>query len=239
MALKAPPVVPPVPFTWTGIYIGGFGGGAWGSRDPTDLNAYADTEAGTSTTIPHAWAYGTGSSPLVGGTIDLDYQTGWFVVGAEGQAGYIHLSGSAPDPLSPGLDVVSSATLGNWFWFAGGRAGVAWDRALFYGKVGAVFTQASATITDTCSVAPCGAMTIAASGSYHDQASLAVGGGIEYAFAQNWSVRLEYMYWALNNKFNVAGVASNGFTYNWQHNFSGLETVMLGVGYTFNTMGSH
>jgi outer membrane immunogenic protein len=234
MVLKAPPaVLPPVPFTWTGIYFGGFAGAGWGSEDPTDINQYAGAE-GAIPAAGHTWAYPVSASPLLGATLDLDYQVGWLVFGPEFQIGYVHSSGSGPDPLSPGLDVVSSATLGDWWWFAGGRVGFAQDRLLYYGKIGAVFTNAHAAVNDSCTIAPCGPLTINATGSYSDAASLAVGGGIEWAFATDWSVRVEYMYWALHNQFDVAGVASNGFVYNWSHVFSGMSTVMLGLGYTFN-----
>jgi len=234
MAVKAPVIAAPVPFSWTGIYFGATLGGGWGSEDPTDINSYGDTEAGTSHLIPHSWAYGVGGTPLLGFTLDLNYQVGWLVVGLEGQGGYMHLSGSGADPLSPGLDVVSSSEMGDWYWFAGGIAGVAWDRVLFYGKGGWVFTHASANVVDSCSVGPCGALTIAATGNTNGATSWAAGGGIAYAFNANWSARLEYMYWNLNNNFNATGTASNGFVYNWSHTFSGLQTVTLGLGYTFN-----
>lgn len=229
--VKAPPMAPP--FSWTGIYIGGFGGGGWGSEDPTDINQYAGTE-GAIPAAGHTWLYGVGSSLLFGGTIGANYQMGPLVIGAEVQAGYVHLTGSGPDPLSPGLDVVSSSKLGDWYWLPAARVGYAWDRTLFYGKVGAVFTPVSGTVTDTCTAGPCGPMTIAATGSASNQVSLAAGGGIEYAFTNNWSARAEYMYWSLNNHFNVAGTASNGFVYNWEHSFSGMHTVTLGLSYAFH-----
>jgi opacity protein-like surface antigen len=40
MPVKAPPVVAPPPFTWTGCYVGGYVGGAWAAADDavfTDL----------------------------------------------------------------------------------------------------------------------------------------------------------------------------------------------------------
>jgi outer membrane immunogenic protein len=240
IAVKAPapapiytkaPLAPP--FTWTGVYVGGFAGGGWGSEDPTDINQYAGTE-GAVPAAGHTWAYSVGSTPLFGGMIGANYQAGQFVVGVEAQVGYVHLSGSGPDPLSRGLDVVSSSTLGDWYWLPAGRVGYAWDRTLFYGKAGVVFTQASATITDSCAAAPCGPLTIAAAGSANNQASFAGGGGIEYAFTNNLSARLEYMYWSLHNQFNVAGTASNGFVYNWSHSFSGLNTVTFGLSYAFH-----
>src|SRR6266545_2878762 len=79
---KAPPVLAPVPlFTWSGCYIGGHVGGAWGRKD------FSDTGTGK--------FVGDGSAPqsirvdtsgfLGGGQIGCDYQfaPNW-LVGVEG-----------------------------------------------------------------------------------------------------------------------------------------------------------
>jgi outer membrane immunogenic protein len=231
---KAPVVAAPVPFSWTGFYIGGFVGGAWGSEDPTDLNEYAFQ---TLASVPrsgvfHNWAYDLKPSVIAGGTIGYNYQIGSVVVGIEGEAGFIRLSGSGADPLSPGLDVVSSSTLGDWYGMITGRGGVVWDRALIYAKGGAVFTRERGTITDGCFVLPCGPVGITATGSV-DVVAPVLGGGIEYAFTREWSAKIEYLYWALDKHFLVTGVATNTATYSWDHSFSALQTVKLGLNYSF------
>jgi outer membrane immunogenic protein len=109
------------------------------------------------------------------------------------------------------------------------------DRTLVYGKGGVVFTHEDANIVDSCVgngtvAAPCGPLTINATGS-NDEAAWVGGGGVEYAFDDHWSAKAEYLYWALNNRFNVSGIANNGHTYNWEHSFTGLHTVKLGVNY--------
>jgi outer membrane immunogenic protein len=227
---KAPVAVPPA-FTWTGFYVGGYGGGGWGSEDPVDINEYAGQTITNGT--GHIWRYNTGSSFIGGGTIGFNYQWGNIVLGLEGEAGYVHLSGSGADPRSPGLDVISSSQLGDWYGIAAGRIGYAWDRVLLYGKAGVVFTSVNANISDTCKALPCGPVTISASGSKDNVASLAVGGGLEYALTNNWSIKGEYIYWSLNNHFLVTGVASNNASYSWDHSFSGLHTLKLGVNYRF------
>jgi outer membrane immunogenic protein len=232
--VKAPVVAAPVPFSWTGFYFGGFVGGGWGSEDPTDLNEYAfQTLAGVPRSgVFHNWAYQLEPSVIAGGTIGYNYQIGNFVLGVEGEAGYIRLSGSAADPLSPGLDVNSSASLGDWYGIIAGRAGFVWDRALVYGKGGAVFTRERGTITDSCTVLPCGPVAITATGSV-DVVAPVVGGGIEYAFTRQWSAKLEYLYWALDKHFLVSGVASNGAPYSWDHSFSAVHTLKFGINYSF------
>jgi outer membrane immunogenic protein len=231
---KAPIIAAPV-FTWTGFYVGGFVGGSSGSEDPTDLNEYdfqgvaGIPRSGTF----HNWAYRLKSSFIGGGTVGYNYQIGMWVLGIEGEAGFIRLTGSAPDPNSPGLDVVSSSALGNWYVIGAGRVGYAFDRWLAYVKGGAVFTRESATITDMCAVAPCGPVTIVATGT-RNVVKPVVGGGLEYAFTNAWSIKGEYLYWLLNdNGFAVTGVASNGATYSWQHSFSGVHTAKIGINYAF------
>lgn len=227
---KAPVAAPVAAPSWTGFYVGGSGGVGWGSEDPVDLNQYAGAE-GAANPVGHAWSYGMGTTFIGGGTIGYDQQFGMFVAGLEGDLGYINQTGSGADPRSPGMDVLSTAHLGDWYAIIAGRAGVVYDQALFYGKVGAGWTPMSATITDTCTVAPCGPLTISASGKASQDASLVVGGGIEYLISRNWSVKLEYLNWSLGTHFLVTGVASNGNTYSWDHVFSPLSTLMFGVNY--------
>jgi outer membrane immunogenic protein len=227
---KAPVVVPPPAPSWTGFYLGGSAGVGWGSEDPTDINQYAGAE-GAIPAASHTWRYPMGTTFIGGVGVGYDHQFGMFVAGLEGDFGYIHQTGSGRDPLSPGLDVLSTAHLGDWYAMIAGRAGVVYDRALFYGKVGGVWTPMSATITDSCVAAPCGPLTISATGKASGQPSLVYGGGIEYLLSPNWSVKLEYLNWSLGTHFLVTGVASNGNTYNWDHSFSALQTVMFGVDY--------
>ena len=236
---KAPVIAPPVAFSWTGFYVGGFGGAGFGSEDPVDLNEYGfQTIAG----IPrsgsnHMWAYDLQPGFFGGGTVGFNYQISNFVFGIEGEGGFMRLTGSARDPMSPGQDVLSTATLGDWYAMVTGRAGYAWDRALLYAKGGVVFTRENANILDSCvgngtPAAPCGPVTISATGTNNVTAPV-FGGGFEYAFTNNWSAKAEYLFWALHDHFNVTGVASNGATYAWEHSFSGLHTVKVGINYSF------
>lgn len=236
---KAPVVAAPLPFTWTGFYGGVFGGGGFGSEDPVDINEYAwqGLPGVPSNAAFHTWIYDMKPAGIFGGTLGFNYQTGSFVFGIEGEAGYIRSTGGAADLNSPGQDVRSDAVLGDWFGLIAGRVGYAWDRTLIYGKGGVVFTRAEATVTDTCvgvgtPAAPCGPLTIRATGS-SKEVSAVYGGGIEHAFANNWSAKIEYLFWDLDHKFLATGVASNGATYSWAHAFTGMHTVKLGINYIF------
>ena len=118
-------VVPPV-FTWSGIYIGGNGGYSFGTTTPS-LGGLSG--AGFST-----------NGIVAGGTIGGNYQTGAFVFGAEGDFDWDNIKGNPSACV--GCQVSST-----WLATARGRVGVAWDRLLFYGTVGAAFQNVKFAVT--------------------------------------------------------------------------------------------
>jgi outer membrane immunogenic protein len=164
---EAPPAYPPaVPlFTWTGIYLGGQIGYAWG----TD----------TLTVFP--FGFGTNFTPngvVGGGHAGYNLQLNQFVVGLEGD-----IEGSGIDrSFSPGgaLYATRVPVQGS----IRGRLGVAFDRALLYATGGAEFASFENSVTafpgfDQNSTTRTG---------------WTIGGGIEYALTGNWSIRAEYRY---------------------------------------------
>ena len=82
---KAPPPAP-VPFSWTGFYIGAHVGGGWGSRefDFNDLTPAA----------PFLWdSSAPVNGPLAGGQIGANWQAGWAVLGVEADGSWANLQG--------------------------------------------------------------------------------------------------------------------------------------------------
>jgi outer membrane immunogenic protein len=140
-----PPPPPPPVFNWSGCYIGGYVGGAWNERDAvfTDrgnstFRAFSDGIVGGRAENSHSWNIGQDSSFIGGGTLGCNWQPigSPFVLGVEGEAGYMKLGGSAFDPLlSPNLsiaavggtpDVSGRAKIGDWYGMITGRLGYAW-----------------------------------------------------------------------------------------------------------------
>jgi outer membrane immunogenic protein len=204
---KAPP--PPIAvFNWTGCYIGAYVGGATQSRsvranDPQSTGGVFP--AGTFYNTPAAnvanaglFNYDLGSSVIGGGTVGCNWQgagSPW-VIGVEGEAGYMRLRANVLDPYSVingTSDTFASTRIGDWYGVIAGRAGYAWDRVLVYAKGGVGFTNVSSSFTDTCTIAPCGPGTLTATSS-NDRAFWVAGGGIEYAFTPNWSIKGEYLF---------------------------------------------
>jgi outer membrane immunogenic protein len=164
--------IPPAPvFTWSGIYIGGNSGYSFGTTSPS-LGGLSG--AGFST-----------NGIVAGGTIGGNYQAGAFVFGLEGDFDWDNINGKP----SPCIGCQASST---WLATARGRAGVAWDRLLFYGTVGAAFQNVKFAVTAPPLTSPL-ATTVNAIGWVG-------GGGVEYGLSPNWSVKAEYLYVNFNNQ---------------------------------------
>ena len=164
-------VPPPPVFTWSGIYIGGNGGYSFGTTTPSigELSGPGFSTNGT----------------VAGGTIGGNYQAGVFVFGVEGDLDWDNIKGNPAACV--GCQVSST-----WLATARGRVGVAWDRLLFYGTVGAAFQKVKFAVTAPPLATPL-ATTV-------DPIGVIAGGGVEFAILPNWSVKAEYLYVSFNNQ---------------------------------------
>jgi outer membrane immunogenic protein len=230
LPVKARPMVPVAAsyYNWTGCYLGGYVGGAAGARDvqARDLNGYNG---------PDAWNYKLDSTVIGGGTLGCNYQTGQFVFGIEGEGGYMKLRGSALDPLSPflPLDTLASTKVGDWYGMITGRAGVAFDRTLFYAKGGVAFVNTQTSVIDS-TLQPVIGNTITATSANQTRAAWTAGGGIEYALSDAWSVKGEYMYIGLRQSNSDCGNATiGGGRFCWSQDLPGIHTAKFGINYHF------
>ena len=188
-----------------------------------------------------------GASFIGGGTLGCNWQPvgSPFVLGVEGEFGYLKFSGETFDPntlvgTQTTLDVLGNAKVGNWYGMATGRLGYAFDRVLLYVKGGAAFVRTQASVLDQCTATGCGNWLISTSGS-ETATTWTVGGGLEWAFAPNWSVKGEYMFIGLNNHdFQTSGIATlangtvvTGGPFVFNHSFNGINTGKIGLNYKF------
>jgi outer membrane immunogenic protein len=237
LPVKAAPMPAPIPvFSWTGFYIGANAGGAWtpnnGGSDfgplfppflvlppaaaiPTIIPGQLDTLAGT----------GRNSGFIGGGQIGYNWQVKQFVFGVEADAIGTDLRGSTASnsrtfgPPLFAVPVTQTVTVnfGNIDWMASfrGRAGFAVDRALFYVTGGAAVAGiggSSTTVVNGPGISiPPGTFT-ASNGGSTTRWGWTVGGGIEWAFNNNWSVAGEYRHTDFGNRgitFNIpSGLAA-------------------------------
>jgi outer membrane immunogenic protein len=172
----------PAQFFWTGFYLGAGVGGGWGHSTFVD-------------------PFGSIASPslkgfLLGGVAGINYQISSIVVGVEGDFVGSLAKGTTIDPIGNALQT-------QVFWTASftGRLGWAFDRLLIYGKGGAAFEYDRDSVTQNTGVAVVGSTT---------RAGWTVGAGVEYAFTEHWTTRLEYDYLRFPSKGSVfSGPALN------------------------------
>ena len=195
MPVKAPMAAPA--YNWTGLYVGGFVGGAWASgnavsTDPcliASLAACAAAGVGTFNGVAPT-PYSLKGSFIGGGTLGYNMQSGMFVYGLEGEFGYIHLRGSiVQNPLGGG-DTSAEATIGSWYGIVAGRLGYTWDRTLIYVKGGGVAVRVSDGVVDNIGVTLDTRTATTRWGA-------AIGGGVEYGLTPNWRLKAEYQYLAI------------------------------------------
>jgi outer membrane immunogenic protein len=182
---KAPPMVAAI-YDWSGFYIGINGGGGsshkcWDFVDAT----------GVVTGVPGALA-AEGCHNAVGGTVggQIGYrmQSGQWVFGIEGQGNWADFSG---DNVSA-LFATRNRSKIDSFGLITGQIGYAWNNVLVYAKGGAAVAGSKYEVSTLG-----GALLSSA-----DQTRWGgtVGAGLEYGFAPNWSVGVEYNHIFLQDK---------------------------------------
>ena len=173
-----PPVVPV--YNWTGSYVGINGGWGWGTAKWTVAPIPATPlAAGLSNSI-------SDNGGVVGGTLGFNWQIagfGGFVFGAEGDWDFSAINTGTTATVCNFSG--NCQTGNNWLATVRGRAGYAWDRILFYGTAGGAFANVQTVFNGAT--------------AGHGQAGWTVGAGVEWAFADNWSAKVEYLYVDLGN----------------------------------------
>lgn len=213
-------IVSPV-FNWNGFYVGGYVGASSRQSRFNDIDGY---------NTPGPW--GVNKTSFLGGlTLGYNWQiTPSFLLGVEGEVGYLG-GARRPDPTAPGLDTVGRIN-DSVYGLITARAGFTVDRALFYVKGGLALGGGNTRVTDTCSVAPCGPLTL--SGSRSSNVGWTIGGGIEYAAYQNWTVKAEYNYVSFGNQ-TINAVGSDALNYRFRVNNNNAHLFKIGVNYLFST----
>jgi outer membrane immunogenic protein len=180
---RPPPVfVPPPLFTWTGVYLGGDIGYAWGS-DRINVLGFDAISASPQGVVG-------------GGHIGYNYQINQFVLGLEGDVSGTNFRNNIIGPFSGtgyGVNIPIEGSVR-------GRIGYAWDRTLFYATGGAAFGDIHHDYYGGTLFA---ASPIPFYSRSKAQVGWTVGAGIEYALNNNWSVRGEYRYTQFGSQSDV------------------------------------
>jgi outer membrane immunogenic protein len=204
MVVKAPPSAMAPTYSWTGFYVGGTGGAAWGSFDPSTSTVCVPGDYLACINVPAVNAAGAQSikpAAFTGGfETGYNWQANSFVVGLEGDIETLHLSGGATTTaLYPGAPpggvcpascfTISSSASTNWVATARGRVGYAVNNWLFFATGGAAFTSLHANFSFMDPTPAAEALSFSGS-----KTGYAVGGGAEAGLWGNWTVKVEYLY---------------------------------------------
>lgn len=203
-AEPAPAPAPPPPFTWTGIYVGGQIGYAWGAQN-TYYTAYDPIAAA----VFNPSAFGSPSGVIGGAHVAINYQidkpmpdmpSGGFVIGVEGSVDGTSLSNTATAGFAGfGGTAASVSANANVQGSVRGRFGFAWDRVLIYATGGVAFggfdTNYSVAGNTSGLAAINGGAPFYGSNSFsNSRVGWTAGGGVDYAVTPNWIVFVEYRY---------------------------------------------
>jgi outer membrane immunogenic protein len=240
LALKEPPT--PV-YNWSGCYGGvDLGGGISGTNFGTtvDPGTYLLAAAGDPATVS---ADGSGSKNdiglLGGGQAGCNWQTGTVVLGIEGDFDYFRSNptinnntGATGVTLANGSPFAISQSLKtNFLATARPRIGIAADRNFAYVTGGVAFANISyaESYSDGNGAPGPGAGTATASRSL---VGWTAGAGWEYAFADRWSVKAEYLIAGFPTTSAPGTIVAPGGT-NTLHGSADLVVQLLRAGVNF------
>ena len=230
----APYYAAPVPvFTWTGFYLGLNAGAAFNG---SNNNAYTSNGFGIAPTI-YAPTGGNNTGFTGGGQIGYNWQTSSFVFGLETDIQGVSRGNSnvavLPIILPGTYAVATPGNRANWFGTVRGRAGFAVDRALFYVTGGFAYggNNGGGSVTY---FPPLGPATVYSPGSNSSKVGWTLGGGVEYALSNNWSLKGEYLYVDLggnnNSVYRATGTAT---TFSGGNQGDRFHVVRAGLNYKF------
>jgi outer membrane immunogenic protein len=227
-------------YDWTGVYVGGFVGGATGSDVTNTASRWRDDGSLYNDPGDANNNYSTKAGFIGGGTVGYNWQIGKtpYLVGLEGEYGYLGQKGGNADPNAAAWNAAngdndnaqSSTSIGADYGYGlvGGRLGYALDRSLIYIKSGAVFTTVNSSWSDTAY--GYGTSNKATTTGY------ALGAGFEYAlpfkYFTNVSVKTEYLYFGIPTS-NSLNTSTDGVDLNTTQTTGGIHTAKIGVNYKF------
>jgi outer membrane immunogenic protein len=223
------PVLEPAP-GWSGFYAGLHAGYAWRNSDPA-VDYVGDP---TTNALPAAMPSLRGSGFTGGAQAGYNWQLGRWMLGGEVDFSWLG-AGSAvrvqpfwvTDPFINYMDMSSRY---EWLSTARLRAGVlATPDLLLYATGGLAVTQVVDSATHAYPLMP-------SIGTWSERRTLygaVLGGGLEYAFAPNWSVKAEYLH-AFFNHVNPQWTTPDlvvGSPISFAHS---LDLARVGVNYRLN-----
>ena len=211
---KAAPIMSPVPvYNWTGFYVGGNIGGAWGQVNATDVTTNASVS-------PNNTGFAGGFQ------VGYDWQAGPWVFGIRNlfDGTSINNGATISDP-AVGFNGTVNSTL-RWFDTLTARAGYLMQpNVLLYAQGGAAWTSWDINAIN-------GNGTTVGTISGGNRTGWTVGGGAEWMFLPHWSTFLEYNYMGFGTRSETTTACVGGSCALISAK-SDLQNVLVGVNYKF------
>ncbi len=231
MAMKAPEAPA---YQWTGCYVGlNVGGGASGTNFGSTVDPGSYLGPGDAATVSASGGGGAnGDGLLGGGQAGCNLQSGLLVYGLEGDFDYFRsnpqFNNNTNTLASTAAFSVAQSLTTNFLATVRPRVGIAADRNFAYITGGAAFTSVSYTE----SYADANGAVGAASAS-KALVGWAAGAGWEYALADHWTFRLEYLFASFPTTSALGTIVSPGATTNTLHGSTDLVVQALRAGVNF------
>lgn len=220
------------PVDWTGIYLGGNVGYAWGHADVSWQPAPGFPDPNNLLPIRIAGSAGTMKPSSLTGGIAAGYnlQSGALLAGIEADVDYLNATASRFHDFVP--DGFNSSVSGSvsleWLLTARGRFGFAVDRYLVYATGGVAMSKVGYRDQQTyAAVAP----GIGSSSQW--RAGWTVGGGAEVALSDAWTAKAEYLHLDFGSTSYTATSSDYAPASGTHHHRLTADLVRVGVNYRF------
>ncbi len=178
------PIPQPPAFSWTGFYVGVNAGLGWSNSGTINISDPILGKTSLNTAAKTGF--------VGGGQVGYNWQTGRWVLGLETDIQYSDLKSGVAWAAYEWFGYSTSNS--QYFGTVRARAGYAFDRTLLYLTGGLAYGGLNANW-------------------WHGTTSntgWTLGGGIEYAFTDNWTARIEGLYVDLNSGNHTATHTRNG-----------------------------
>jgi opacity protein-like surface antigen len=212
---------PPAPVSWTGLYLGGSLGAGFGRATCSDPFPVAPLNDNVQ--------MGGG---LAGGQIGANYQVGALVYGLEAMGSWARIEGSStcfggnPNQAAAGQNcAVKAGPLATLT----ARVGYATDRTLYFVKAGPAWGH-SVLQLNFGSASPGDSTTTGV-----NRSGWTIGGGVEHALTDRWSVVGQYSYIDLGSAtVAFAGLPTTIVAVSWESINHRYQVLALGLNYKLN-----
>ena len=209
LAVKAPETPT---YQWSGCYAGlNLGGGTSGTNFTSTVGPGTHLLGADPMVVAASGGGGANADGVLpGGQVGCNWQHDTLVLGLEGDFDYFRSNpnfSNNTNTLSDGVTpfTISQSLTTDYLATVRPRIGIGADRNLAYITGGVAFSRVSYTESYVDGAVPPGAGTATAS---RNLVGWTAGAGWEYAFAEHWTVRAEYLYAAFP-KTSAAGAITD------------------------------